>query len=94
MVYTRLIFIAIIVVVLIALALLGFWAYRQRDEHTAIRVTGFILMALCGFLAVFIPAATIILSHDEVCIAWTEGDAHFFQRDYLRSPDYYLPPDS
>ena len=94
MVYTRLIFIAIIVVALIALALLGFWAYRQQHEHTGIRVAGFILMALCGFLAIFIPAATLTFGYDEVCIAWTEGDAYFFQRDYLRSPEYYLPPNS
>ena len=88
MVYTRLILIVIVIIALIALALIGFWAYRQRDEPTAIRVTGFILMALCGFLAVFTPAATILFSYDEVCIAWTQGDAYFFQRDYLRPEEY------
>lgn len=91
MVYTKLILIGIIFVLFVALTLIGFLAYRRRNEHTAIRVTGFILMALSGFLAVFIPASTLLLGYDEVCIAWTEGDAYFFHRDYLNREMYPTP---
>ena len=81
--YTKLIMLGIIILTLIAFSIVCFFIYRQRNEHVAIRSVAFFFSVLCAFSAIFIPTVTIMLGYDDVCLAWTEGDARVFHRYYI-----------
>lgn len=81
--YTKLIMLGIIILTLIVFSVVCFLVYRRRDEHAAIRSVAFFFCVLCAFSAIAIPTLTIMAGYDDVCLAWTEGDARFFNRYYI-----------
>ncbi len=77
-IYTQLILLAVVVIAFVGVGLIGFFAYWDRGEHPAIRVTGFIIMAVCALLAI----TTLLFIAGSARVAWPDGDERVFQRKY------------